>query len=75
MGRDQDLNLWLRELEDLVREVMEVPIFKGNQNFKFEIDLDELDKRLFAGEANAGVWFQIGQMRCGPGHTMYTIST
>ena len=55
MGREQDLNLWLRELEDLVREVMEVPIFKGNQNFKFEIDLDELDKRLFAGEANAGV--------------------
>ena len=38
---DQDLNLWLRELEDVVQEIMEDPIFKGNQNFKFEIDLDE----------------------------------
>ena len=35
---DQDLNLWLRELEDVVREIMEDPIFKGNQNFKFEMD-------------------------------------
>jgi hypothetical protein len=26
---DQDLNLWLRELDDLVREIMEDPIFKG----------------------------------------------
>ena len=32
---DQDLNLWLRELEDVVQEIMEDPIFKGNQNFKF----------------------------------------
>ena len=28
---DQDLNLWLRELEDVVREIMADPIFKGNQ--------------------------------------------
>ena len=60
---DQDLNLWLRELEDVVQEIMEDPIFKGNQNFKFEIDLDEAGKRLFGGEANAGVAFQIGQLR------------
>ena len=60
---DQDLNLWLRELEDVVQEIMEDPIFKGNQNFKFEIDLDEFGKRLFGGEANAGVAFQIGQLR------------
>ena len=44
-------------------EMMEDPIFKGNQNFKFEIDLDEAGKRLFGGEANAGVAFQIGQLR------------
>ena len=60
---DQDLNLWLRELEDVVQEIMEDPIFKGNQNFKFEIDLDAAGKRLFGGEANAGVAFQIGQLR------------
>ena len=42
---------------------MEDPRLKGNQNFKFELDLDEAVKRLFGGEANAGVAFQIGQLR------------
>ena len=51
---DQDLHLWTRELEDVVREILEDPVFKGNQNFKFEMDLDEAGKRLFGGEANAG---------------------
>ena len=61
---DQDLQLWAREFEDVVREIMEDPVFKGNQNFKFEMDLDEAGQRLFGGEANAGVAFQIGQLRC-----------
>ena len=60
---DQDLNLWARELEDVVREIMEDPVFKDNQNFKFEMDLDEAGKRLLRGEANAGVAFQVGQLR------------
>ena len=50
---DQDLNLWARELEDVLREIMEDLVFKGNQNFKFEMDLDEVGKRLFGGEENA----------------------
>ncbi len=29
----QDLNLWIREVEDVCREIMEDPLFKGNQNF------------------------------------------
>ena len=60
---DQDLNLWTRELEDVIREIMEDPVFKGNQNFSFEMDVDAAGKRLFGGEANAGVAFQIGQLR------------
>ena len=60
---DQDLNLWTRELEDVVGEIMEDPVFKGNQNFSFEMDVDTNGKRLFGGEANAGVAFQIGQLR------------
>jgi hypothetical protein len=68
---DQDLNLWIRELEDVVREIMEDPIFKGNQNFHFEMDLDELGKRLYGGEANAAVSFQIGQLRYIPVHDKY----
>jgi hypothetical protein len=59
---DQDLNFWAREMDDVVREIMEDPIFKGNQNFKFDMDLDELGNRLFGGEANAGVAFQIEQL-------------
>ncbi len=64
----------MRELENLVREIMEDPIFKGNQNFKFEMNLDELGRRFFGGEAYAGVAFQIGQLRCGRCHAMYTIT-
>ena len=60
---DQDLNLWVRELEDVVREIMEDPVFKGNQNFNFEMDLDADGKRLFGCKTNAGVAFQIGQLR------------
>jgi hypothetical protein len=60
---DQDLNFWARELEDVVREIMEDPVFKGSQHYKFETDLDEAGKRLFGGEANAGVASQIGQLR------------
>ncbi len=28
---DQDLNLWIREVEDVCQEIMEDPLFKGNQ--------------------------------------------
>jgi len=42
---------------------MEDPVFKGNQNYSFEMDLDEAGKHLFGEEANAGVAFQIGQLR------------
>ncbi len=60
---DQDLNFWTRVLDDVVPEIMEDQVFKGNQNFRFELELDEEGKRLFCGEANAGVAFQIGQLR------------
>jgi hypothetical protein len=42
---------------------MEDPVFKGNQKYSFEMDLDEAGKRLYCGEANAGLAFQIGQLR------------
>ena len=59
----QDLSFWTLEVDDVVREIMEDPIFKGNQKYSFQLDLDEAGKRLYGGEANAGVAFQIGQMR------------
>jgi hypothetical protein len=66
---DQDLNIWSSEMEDVVRELMEDPILKGNQNFHFEMDLDEFGQRLYDGEANAVESFQIGQLRYIPVHT------
>jgi hypothetical protein len=68
---DQDLNLWIREVEDVCREIMEDTIFKGNQNFHFEMDLDKFCKRMFGCEANAGVSFQIGQVRYILAHDEY----
>jgi hypothetical protein len=59
------------ELEDVVQEIMEDPIFKGNQNLHFKMDLDKLGKRLFGGEANAGVSFQIGPLRYIPLHDQF----
>jgi hypothetical protein len=61
---DQNLNFWTGDMKDLVREIMEDPIFKGNQNYSFELDLDEAGQQLYGGEVNAGVAFQIGQLRC-----------
>jgi hypothetical protein len=52
---DQDLNLWSRELEDVIREIMEDPVFKGNQIFSFEMDVDTNGKCFIRGKANAGV--------------------
>ncbi len=68
---DQDLNLWAGELEHVVHEIMDDPIFKGNQNFKFESDLNWIWTRpeSWAGrpmlwwQANAVVAYQIGQLR------------
>ncbi len=50
-------------MEDLVCDIMEDPVFKGNQHFSFKMDVDAAGERLFGGEANAGVSFQIGQLR------------
>ncbi len=45
---DQDLDFWTREMEDVVLEIMEDPIFKGNQKYSFEMDLNEAGKWLLA---------------------------
>ncbi len=54
-------------------EIIEDPVFKGNQNFHFEMDLNELGERMFGGEANAGVSFQIGQLRYILFHDQYIL--
>ncbi len=59
---DQDLNLWIREggrclSGDYGRSYLH------RQSNHFKMDLDELGKSIFGGDANAGVSFQIGQLR------------
>jgi len=60
---DQDLSMWMRDVEEVVREIMGDERFKGHQNLRFEACVEDDGQRVFGGEANAGVSFQIGQIR------------
>jgi hypothetical protein len=59
---DQDLTMFMREVEEVVREIMGDPNFKGNQSYKFEANWRRRET-VMGGEASAGVAFQIGQIR------------
>ena len=41
MGRDHDLYIWMRDVEEVVREIMGDECFKGHQNFSFEACLED----------------------------------
>ena len=46
---DQDLTMFMREVEDVVREIMEDSRFNGHQHYKFEAEFDENGELLFGG--------------------------
>ena len=50
-------------VEEVVREIMGDTRFAGHEHFIFEAAVDEDGQRLYGGEANEGVAFQIGQIR------------
>ena len=60
---DQDLSKWMRDVEQVVREIMRDERFKGHQNFTFEACLQDDCQRVFGGEASKGISFQISQIR------------
>ena len=60
---DQDLSMWMRDVEEVVREIMRDERFKGHQKFSFEPCLEDDGERVYGGEANEVVSFQIGQIR------------
>jgi hypothetical protein len=62
---DQDLTLWLRSLEDVLREVLGDDRMAGHQHFSFEMLTNDDGEREF-GASNGAVSFQIAQVRCGP---------
>jgi hypothetical protein len=49
-------------LKRFVREIIGNTHFARHQHFMFEAALDEDGQRLYGGEANEGVAFQIGQI-------------
>ena len=60
---DQDLSMWTRDVEEVVREIMRDERFEGHQNFTFEECLQDDGQHVSGGEASAGVSFQIVQIR------------
>ena len=62
---DQDLTLWLRSLEDVLREILGDERMDGHQEFRFEVSRTEEGERQF-GASNGAVSFQLAQVRCGP---------
>ena len=60
---DQDLSMLMRDVEEVVKEIMRDERFKGHQNFFFEACMQDDGQRVYGGEANAGVSFQICQIR------------
>jgi hypothetical protein len=62
---DQDLTLWLRSLEDVLREVLGDARMAGHQHFSFEMQINDDGEREF-GASNSAVSFQIAQVRSGP---------
>jgi len=62
---DQDLTLWLRSLEDVLREVLGDDRMAGHQHFSFEMLTNDDGEREF-GASNGAVSFQIAQVSFGP---------
>ena len=59
----KDLSMWMWDFEEVVREIMCDKRFKGHQNYSFEASLEDNGERVYGGEANEAVSFQIGQIR------------
>jgi hypothetical protein len=63
---DQDLTLWIRSLEEVLREVLGDQRMAGHQHFSFEmVENEETGEREF-GASNSAVSFQLAQVRFGP---------
>jgi hypothetical protein len=61
---DQDLTLWLRSLEEVLKEVIGDERMEGHQHFSFEMS-ETLDGKREFGASNGAVSFQIAHLRCG----------
>ena len=55
--------MFILEVEEVVREIMEDPCFKGHQHYRFEMEVDADNRERFFEGGSAGVGSQIGQLR------------
>jgi hypothetical protein len=63
---DQDLTLWLRSLEEVLREVLGDERMAGHQHFSFETVVDKESGEREFGPSNSAVSFQLAQVTAGP---------
>ena len=56
---DQVLTMFMLEVEDVVREIMEDTRFKGQQHYRFQEKLDVYGSQRLLGGESVGVSFQI----------------
>ena len=69
----QNPELFMRPVEKVLRELVGDMRLAGHQHFAFHEYKDPRGNRIFAGDANGSVSFQLAQMRIGPGKVPVSI--
>ena len=69
----QNPELFMRPVEKVLRELVGDMRLAGHQHFAFHEYNDPSGNRIFAGDANGSVSFQLAQMRIGPGKVPVSI--
>ena len=69
----QNPELFMRPVEKVLRELIGDMRLAGNQHYGFHEYKDPHGNRLFAGDANGSVSFQLAQIKLGPGKVPVSI--
>jgi hypothetical protein len=69
----QTLDMWLRDIEAIVRQILEDKEYDGYMYWGFEKLTDEQGRRIF-GPVNSGLFFQINCNRVGANNTMIALA-
>jgi len=62
----QEVKFYFRNLEKVLRELMADIRLAGNQHFSFKMSKNSKGERIFGGDANGSVSFELAQLRIGP---------
>jgi len=64
-GRN-DCSFYQRPLKKVLEELLSDTLLEGHQHFRFEAKYDSKGDRIFGGDANGTLSFQLAQLRIGP---------